>query len=109
MIRRRFCFLLLVVVTACGANPAVEQANTWTCSDYWNNIEERQAVATELLTRGWLSIDDSSALPGDELAQKFTVALVNRCGARVEAGRGDVKLSDEAADVYVNSGTTFRP
>lgn len=108
MSRPWVCFLLLVVLTACGANPAVEQANTWTCSDYWNNIEERQAVATELLTRGWLSID-SSALPGDELAQKFTVALVNRCGARVEAGRGDAKLSDEAADVYVNSGTTFRP
>jgi hypothetical protein len=33
-----------------------------------------------------LSIDESSTLPNDELAQQFTVALVNRCGELVELG-----------------------
>ena len=103
---------LLVValfVTACGSDAAVEQASTWTCGDYWNNIDGRRAVAKELLTRGWLSIDDASVNPDDELAQQFTVALINRCGELVDAGEGDTPLNDEAADVYVNSGTTFRP
>lgn len=101
--------VLLLLLTACGTDAAVEQANTWTCDDYWNNIEERPAVAKELLTRGWLNISEASVVPDDELAQQFAVALVNRCGERVEAGEGDVQLSDEAADIYVNSGTMFQP
>lgn len=101
--------ILLLLLTACGTDPAIDQASTWTCDDYWNNIDERPAVAKELLTRAWLSIDESSVLPDDDLAQQFTVALVNRCGESVEAGQGAAQLSDEAADVYVNSGTMFRP
>ena len=101
--------VLVLALSACGSDAAVEQANTWTCNDYWDNVDGRGAVATELLTRGWLSIDESPTLPDEDLAQQFTVALVNRCGELVEAGEGDAQLSDEAADVYVNSGTRFRP
>ena len=102
--------LLLLALTACGADAAVvEQASTGTCDDYWNNIDERPAVARELLERGWLSIDDASVLPDDDLVQQFLVALVNRCGGLVQAGNGAADLSDEAADIYVNSGTMFRP
>lgn len=101
--------VVALLLAACAADVAVEQASTWTCEDYWDNIEGRPAVARELLTRGWLNIDEVSELPDDELVAQFTVALVNRCGGLVDAGEGDKALREEAADIYVNSGTTFRP
>jgi len=48
-----------ILLTACGADPAEDQASTWTCNDFGKTSRDARPLQ-RTADAGWLSIDESS-------------------------------------------------